>query len=106
MAMQESVTPTWGMAFRVWWAITWRGFVLSLIPVFLLTIPVSIVFFILERTAGIHPSVTNGMSQFSGMLIGFSVQVYVIKSILNKDFPNFRVVVVDKSTGDSPVSTA
>jgi hypothetical protein len=93
------VSPTWKMAVRVWWAITWRGFLLSMVPVFLLTIPVSIVFLVLEHTAGVHPSITSGMSQGVGMLIGFCVQVYVIKKILNKEFPDFKVTVTTK-TGD------
>lgn len=91
------LSPTWKMALRVWWAITWRGFLLSMIPVFLLTIPVSIMLMVLERSIGVNPSVTNGMSQGVGMLIGFCVQVYVIKTILNKNFPDFRITVTARS---------
>ena len=111
MSMQQEelqgteLAPTWKMAVRVWWAITWRGFLLSMVPVFLLTIPVSIVFLVLEHNAGVHPSITNGMSQGVGMLIGFCVQVYVIKKILNKDFPDFRVTVTTKAEDDTASST-
>jgi hypothetical protein len=95
------LAPTWKMAVRVWWAITWRGFLLSMIPVFLLTLPVSIVFMVLERSVGLNPSITNGMSQGVGMLIGFCVQVYVIKTILNKDFPDFRIMVTTRLEDNS-----
>ncbi|HEY9744694.1 MAG TPA: hypothetical protein V6C99_00595 [Oculatellaceae cyanobacterium] len=98
MAFQEEISPTWKMAIRLWWAITWRGFLLSMIPVFLLTIPVSIVFMVLERTIGVNPSITNGLSQGMGMLIGFLVQIYVIKTMLNRDFPGFRIVVTTQSS--------
>jgi hypothetical protein len=98
--VSSELAPTWKMAVRVWWAITWRGFLLSMVPVFLLTIPVSIVFVMLEHTVGVNPKITNGMSQGVGMLIGFCVQVYVIKKILNKDFPDFRVTVTTKTSSD------
>jgi hypothetical protein len=98
--LSAELAPTWKMAVRVWWAITWRGFLLSMVPVFLLTIPVSIVFLTLEHTVGVNPKITNGMSQAVGMLIGFCVQVYVIKKILNKDFPDFRVTVTTKTSQD------
>lgn len=97
MVFQEELTPTWGMAVRIWWAITWRGFTLSLLPVFLLTIPISIVFVVLEQTVGVHPSITASVSQVAGMAIGFLVQIYVIKKILNKDFTGFRVMVIKKA---------
>lgn len=93
------LSPTWKIAVRVWWAITWRGFLLSMFPVFLLTIPVSVVFLMLERSAGVSPTVTGAMSQGVGMLIGFCVQVYVIKMILSKKFSDFRITILTREPG-------
>lgn len=104
MSAQGEVAPTWGIALRIWWAITWRGFLFSMIPVFLLTIPVSIVFLILERVAGLSQAVTNGISQLTGMLIGFSVQIYVIKKILNKNFKDFSLIITASRSSKAPVT--
>jgi hypothetical protein len=92
--MKETPIPaikdTWGMAIRVWWAFTWRviislAFGAALAGFFIMFGPQ---YFHIKQSAAIL------YSSIAGGIYLTLITILFIKSILNKRFKGFSVVII------------
>lgn len=95
---KHMVEPTWAIAFRFWWALTWRGILLSFIfglvylpVVYFILVPISLR---MDLEADYAVSVAVNI----GSLIGSNaVAVIILKKLLRKNFGDFKVILLHES---------
>ena len=96
---------TWNRVIRVWWAHFWR----NLIAIIVAMILGGIVGFILGLILGILKFESQSIKYVAfifGSIIGLFISTFPMKMILGKDFGEFRLVLLSKTTGPGTYSNA
>jgi uncharacterized membrane protein YeaQ/YmgE (transglycosylase-associated protein family) len=88
---------TWLRTIKIWWYWAWRSLLMALV--------VAVIFgFLLGLFASPFISSPESMAAFSnvaGAIIGIFFAIYVLKSLPEKRFSDFRVVLVPRDAGES-----
>ncbi len=88
------IEPEFGHTLRIWWAFTWRSILLGLVVGIVAPIVLNVLIMGLALLAGGTHGATLIVSRIVGYVVSFSVQVYVLWSILYKDFEQFAIRLV------------
>ena len=88
MDMNE-LPATWPRATRIWWAIAWRGFGLSLIFGFLFGLLVGALGPLLGSEVSIKV-----LAQAVGMLAAIPAWIWAVHRVLNVNFGRYRLALV------------
>ena len=86
----EEIAVTWGYAIKIWWSLTWRIVLFGGLAGFAL----GLLFGLFGAATGTADEVTHAWGQISGMLVSIPVAIWAVKSILNKDFKKYRIILV------------
>lgn len=87
----REIEVTWGVAFRVWFALTWRSILMTLAVAF----AVGIVFGVVANLIGLPKEIRGNISGVLAFGVGMMASIFWIKRILNKTFRKFRITVVE-----------
>ena len=93
---------TWKRAIVVWWAYLWRNLLAIIAGVIIGAIIGGILGFILGAM-GTSVETIRTVTMPIGFVLGLLISIVPIKMILNKDFGEFRLVIV-KNTATEEVS--
>jgi hypothetical protein len=104
ISCEEEIEADWGMAVKIWWAMTWRSVIFTLFPTVVLAIPLSIALFILQRMFGFDPMIRTWLLQLLGWTIGLLAGIVVVKIILNMPFAGFRICLL-KTSPQTPAAS-
>lgn len=85
--------PTWGRAVKVWWAYLWRSLV-AIIPAAVISVVVGFVLGIVLAIFGVPRETMKLITKIIGFIIGSLITIVPIKLILEKDFGEFRLVLL------------
>lgn len=85
----EEIDVTWSRATRVWWSIVWRSFLFSVLAGAAGGLVLGIVLGVAGQAEGIQK-----YGQLVGILLGIPVGIWVVKTVLTKQFRRFRIVLV------------
>lgn len=97
---------TWGRAIKVWWAYLWRN-ILAVIVAFIVSFVVGAIFgFALGMMGVSNHSVLRGIGGLIGFSIGLGFSVIPMKMILNKQFGEFRLVLLKNETTNNESQVA
>ena len=88
--VSQALEPTWGIALKIWWWITWRSLLSSLVGGFL----VGLVFGFFVALVKMDTATTQLFSMPIGGLVGITINVYFIKKVIGKKFRGFRLMLV------------
>ncbi|MDH3830267.1 MAG: hypothetical protein OEV12_02370 [Gammaproteobacteria bacterium] len=86
----EEIQVTWGYAIKIWWSLTWRVALFGGLAGFAL----GLLFGLFGAATGTADEVVYSWVQIGGMLVTIPVGIWVVKSILNKDFKKYRIILV------------
>jgi len=86
----EEIQVTWGYAIKIWWSLTWRVALFGGLAGFAL----GLLFGLFGSATGTADEVIHSWGQISGMLVSIPVAIWAVKSILNKDFKKYRIILV------------
>ena len=82
--------PTFGRAARIWWALLWRGILIS--------VGIGIVIGFVEGLGGTLMGIPSSkimlLSVPSGVLIGIPVAIWVVQMVLRKRFRDFSIRLI------------
>ena len=84
----NSLTPSWPHALRVWWAFTWRWYLIVLVG----TLPVALLIGIVKPPQAI----TLGLISIWAPLVAILSQVEAMRRILRMDFPGYKVRLLER----------
>jgi hypothetical protein len=85
----ERLEVTWKHAIIVWWSLVWRGVLFGMLAA-------SVAGFILGLIMGVLGKGESAevYGQLAGLVAGIPVGIWVVKTILTKEFGNFRIALV------------
>lgn len=89
LALGGGLEISWAIATRIWWSLAWR-----------LSVVTSMVVFSLGVMAGAYLHFVGGSWQLEivgialAMLTAVPVGIWAVKSVLAKDFPHFRLLLL------------
>lgn len=86
----DTLEATWAHAARIWWSLTWRVVIFGGLAGFLL----GLMFAAIGAATGTGDEAIQAWGQIGGMLVSVPVGIWVVKTILNLEFPKFRIVLV------------
>ena len=86
----EEIAVTWRHAIKIWWSLTWRIVLFGGLAGFAL----GLLFGLFGAVTGTADEVIHSWGQISGMLVSIPVAIWAVKSILNKDFKKYRIILV------------
>ena len=74
---------------KVWWSLAWRGILFGLVAG-------AITGFIVGFILGIagKPELGGLYGQIAGMVVGIPIGIWVVKSVLTKEFRHYRIVLI------------
>lgn len=84
---------TWKRTTKIWWAYLWRNLLAIVASVAIGAIIGGIIGFILG-TMGVSVETIKVVTMPIGFVIGLIISIIPLKMILNKDFGEFRLVLV------------
>lgn len=87
------LAPTWGLATRIWWALTWRGMVVMLVSGIIGGLLGAMLASVFSGSQPL-PEVTQMFAQLLGAVIGAAASVVPVRVILGRDFGDFRLVLL------------
>lgn len=82
------IEVTWGMAFKVWWSLIWRGLLFGTLVGVTVGVTMSLISFALGVKSLMFLTVL-----FSA-LIGIFVNIWIVRKVLYKRYSNFSVVCI------------
>lgn len=85
----RTLTPSYSLAVKVWWAFTWRAVGLALLGAVLIGIIVGSLGVII----GMSPSNVNMLSGLIGFFFGAWAGIYIMHRLMTKGTKKFRIVV-------------
>lgn len=94
-AAARELPVTWGRVIRVWWAYLWRS-ILVAIGATVIGMVVGGVIGMGLGIVGISPEMIAMITTPIGLIIGIIVSIFPIKMILNKDFGDFRLALMER----------
>ena len=86
----EELQVTWIHAIKIWWSLTWRVLLVG----GLAGLALGLLFGVLGAATGAADDVVKSWGQVGGMLVSIPIGIWVVKSILNKDFRKYRIILV------------
>lgn len=86
----EEIQVTWWHAIKIWWSLTWRVVLFGGLAGFAL----GLLFGVFGAVAGTEDDLIELWGQIGGMLVSIPVAIWAVKSILNKDFKSYRIILV------------
>lgn len=98
----KELNVTWGLALKIWWSWTWRAVLIVLPASFL----VGFLAGIFLAFAGLDIAEYQVRLQLFGALVGVAGGVFAMKLVLQKQFRNYRLAVVDTREADDAVVDA
>lgn len=86
----EEIQVTWWYAIKIWWSLTWR------IVLFggLAGLALGLLLGLFGAVTGATDDTVQSWGQIGGMLVSIPIGIWVVKSILNKDFTKYRIILV------------
>jgi flagellar biosynthesis protein FliQ len=86
----EEIEVTWWHAIKIWWSLTWR------IVLFggLAGLALGLLLGLFGAVTGTTDDTIQFWGQIGGMLVSIPIGIWVVKSILNKDFTKYRIILV------------
>lgn len=91
------VTPTWGIAFRVWWTFVWKGLLFGFIAGLVGGLIGGILAGILGPILGFQANKLGGLlGGIFGFIGGLIVSLWILKGILNAEYKDFKIVLMKK----------
>lgn len=94
--MEKELPATWKTAIKLWWSLTWRGFLVALVLVPLFTYIVGNILKVLE--IGGKPAFA--IIQFVPTILGIIILICVIRWILARGTRGFRIILVEKEKSE------
>jgi hypothetical protein len=89
---------------RIWWAFSWRAFILGLIVSFVASFPLNMIF---GALSALLPELADVFAYLSQLLVGAAVGLFVIyNSILDEAFSDFQVCLLPRLTPTPAPSAA
>jgi len=92
MAELNFVEVTWQRALKVWWSLIWRGLLFT----FLATGAVGLAIGFIMELIKLNPEVIRTVCIIAGYVVCIPVGIIVTKSILNKHYSDFKIVLINK----------
>jgi len=86
----EEIKVTWRHATQIWWSLAWRMLVFGGLAGLVL----GLLFGIIGAIVGTGDDVIQLWGQIGGMLVSIPVGIWAVKTILGKEFPIYRIVLV------------
>ena len=86
----DEIQVTWGHAIKIWWSLTWRILLFGGIAGFAL----GLLFAIFGTATGADDNLIQTWAEIGGMLVSIPIGIWVVKTILNKDFRKYRIILV------------
>ncbi len=88
---------TWSRTILVWWSLTWRNIIVALFAMILGFIFGFMVGFILGAM-GVPIEIIKLIVTPIGFIIGLALSIFPIKMVLNKNYGEFRLVLLQNET--------
>jgi len=86
----DEIQVTWGHAIKIWWSLTWRILLFGGIAGFAL----GLLFGIFGTATDTNDNLIQTWTEIGGMLVSIPIGIWVVKTILNKDFRKYRIILV------------
>ncbi len=86
----DKIEVTWSYAIRIWWSLAWRVVVFGGLASFLLGLLIGAI----GAATGVQTDVIQTWGEIGGMLVSIPVGIWVVKVILTRDFPKYRLLLV------------
>lgn len=86
----DKIQVTWGHAINIWWSLSWRILLFGGLAGFAL----GLLFGIVGTVTGADDNLIQTWSEIGGILVSIPVGIWVVKTILNKDFRKYRITLV------------
>lgn len=86
----EELEVTWMRAFKVWWSLTWRIIVYSMIFGIVIGMPLGLA----AAALGIGQGQASVILQNLATVIGLILGIWILKVVLTKSYSDFRIVLV------------
>ena len=90
MAEVKIVEVTWRRAFKVWWSFMWRATLFG----FLGGVLIGFIIGVIMQIAGASTDTIKAVCQIAGMIISIPIGIAVIRIILKKEYPDFKVALI------------
>ena len=85
---------TWKRATKVWWSYVWRNLI-AVVAAFLISGLIGAVLGFVLSLTGMPLQTIQMICAPIGLILGILVSIIPMKMILNKEFGNFRLVIVE-----------
>jgi hypothetical protein len=86
----DELEVNWSRAARVWWAFVWRMVVFGTIAGAVVGFPVGAIL----GATGFSEEQIRAYGQLVGYLVAIPVGIWVVRSVLSREFREFRIVLV------------
>lgn len=94
--MDAELDITWGRAFRVWWALLWRGSLAFMASILMGALGGGLLGTALG-SLDFDIILIKNLAGILGFLIGLAFSIIPVKLVLGKSFSSFRLVLVPKN---------
>lgn len=85
----EELEVTWSRAAIIWWSIVWRMMLYSMLAGGLAGFLLGITLVALGM-----PDIVEQVGQLAGMIVGIPIGIWVIKTVLTKEYRQYRIALV------------
>ncbi|MBV8318129.1 MAG: hypothetical protein JOZ53_24560 [Planctomycetaceae bacterium] len=105
---EPNVGITWGRATKVWWSLTWRWLLFSVITCVITTFisgfVIGFVIGFIKGAAGVSVSnqtieTVSTVAVWTGVFTSIPVGIWVVRSVLRKSWSDFRIALVPIQRG-------
>jgi hypothetical protein len=88
----DRLDVTWTRALKVWWSLAWRGILFGTLAGALAGACIGIV----GASAGADQPTIQKLGSLAGLAVGLPVGLWVVRTILQKSWSDFRIVLVPR----------
>jgi ABC-type uncharacterized transport system permease subunit len=92
----EPIEPDRDIALKVWWAFTWRSFLISLVIAMAIGLLLGILGIIFGMSPERQDSLSGTMAPLLGLIVYVFVSIEVMRRILKKKFKTFEIAVTHR----------
>lgn len=91
---------TYDRVFKIWWALFWRGIILTFLMVFVINFLVAVIAILI----GLDKSVAAGFAYLIILPSSLFLGLWILRNVLRKKFPTFRIILTNEGITE-PCST-
>jgi hypothetical protein len=88
----DHLDVTWTRALKVWWSLAWRGLLFGALAGGLAGFFVGVA----GSAAGVQLETIRQLGSLAGLAVGIPVGLWVVRTILQKSWSDFRIVLVPR----------